>query len=70
MQEEHARAQILAQRQARDDVLASKVSQLAAIRRLASAQATLRKAATQVQQSHVLVVLQHGFTTWLQPRIA
>eukprot|EP00878_Enallax_costatus_P034025 GHUV01037628.1.p1 GENE.GHUV01037628.1~~GHUV01037628.1.p1 ORF type:complete len:413 (+),score=188.89 GHUV01037628.1:792-2030(+) len=48
-EEERIRSQILAQRQAREESLTAKVSQLAAIRRLASAQATLRKAAEQVQ---------------------
>jgi hypothetical protein len=48
MQEARARARILESRQAREASLSSKVTQLAAIRRLASAQAQLVKAAAQV----------------------
>jgi hypothetical protein len=49
MQEARARARILEMRQAREASLSSKVTQLAAIRRLASAQAQLVKAAAQVR---------------------
>ncbi|KAF8060087.1 CFAP99 [Scenedesmus sp. PABB004] len=51
-EEERTRARILAARQARDAALADKASQIAAVRRLASAQAALRKAAGQVGGPH------------------
>eukprot|EP00879_Flechtneria_rotunda_P023399 GHRR01024751.1.p1 GENE.GHRR01024751.1~~GHRR01024751.1.p1 ORF type:complete len:417 (+),score=203.10 GHRR01024751.1:292-1542(+) len=56
-EEERARARILATRRARDESLSSKVEQLAAIRKLASAQATLRKAATQAQRVQTAVAI-------------
>jgi hypothetical protein len=54
LQEARARARILEARQAREASLSSKVTQLAAIRRLASAQAQLVKAAAQVRDDTIL----------------